>query len=67
MKDFNFNPKTLTCGVASEKNARPAKKTRNTERKAIVAITRNSQWQQVETDEICDFYIKASKLRLFIN
>lgn len=26
-----FNPKTLTCGAASEKNARPAKKIRNTE------------------------------------
>lgn len=29
MKDLN--PETLTGGAASEKNARPAKKTRNTE------------------------------------
>ena len=67
MKVFNFYPKSLTCGAASEKNARPAKKTRNIEWKAIAAITRNSQWQQVETDEICDFYIKAYKLGLLIN
>lgn len=61
-----FNPKTLTCGAASEKNARPAKKIRNTEWKAILLITRKSQCQQVWTDKVHDFYIKASKLKLLI-
>lgn len=64
MKDLN--PERLTGGAASEKSARPAKKRRNTEWKAILPTTSTSQRQQAESAGICDFYIKVSKLRPLI-
>lgn len=64
MKDLD--PERLTGGAASAKNARPAKKRRNTDWKAILPSASKSQRQQAETAGIRDFYIKASKLRPLI-